>query len=72
MLRFINFDQTLLWQLPVLEFEWRLGTIFSKFSCNLKVESITRKITLKISQFTKSEILPLDCHHVKAFKNQKN
>ena len=48
------------------------GSEFLTFHLIRKLESITRKITLiKIRQFAKFVILPLDCDHVEGFQKSE-
>ena len=57
-------------KMPAPEFKWRLGTSFN-FSFNQNFGVHHKKDHIKVSQFTKFEVLPLDCNHVKGFQKSE-
>ena len=58
-------------ELPVSKLKWVLGT--NSLNFDLSENGVHhKKDHIKISQFTKFEVLLLDCNHVEGFQNMKN
>ena len=52
-------------------FKWRLGTSFQVFILKSEIGVHHKKNHMKISQFTKFEVLSFDCNHVEGFQKSE-